>query len=208
MIVDSEKPKLVIFDLGNVVIRIDWQPMFDLWSQVSGVASNDLKQHFQFDENYEGFERGQLTARDYHACVCRLLGADLPYPEFLEGWNAIFQDAFEGIGELLAQLKAKVRLVAFTNSNEAHHQVWRKKHEDVLTHFHHIFVSSEMGLRKPDAESFRHILSHFAMEPRETLFFDDLLPNVDAARRLGIHGVLVETPESVRSTLTRFGFLD
>ncbi|MBU4318329.1 MAG: HAD-IA family hydrolase [Proteobacteria bacterium] len=204
----TEKPKLVIFDLGNVVIRIDWQPMFDIWSKASGVPAKDLQLRFQFDENYEGFERGQLTARDYHACVCRLLGAVIPYPKFLEGWNAIFQDTVQGIGELLTQLKDKVRVVAFTNSNEVHHQVWRKKYEDVLTHFHHIFISSEMGLRKPDAESFKHILSHFAMEPRETLFFDDLLPNVDAARRLGIHAVLVESLESVRSTLTRLWFLD
>jgi len=203
----SEKPKLVIFDLGNVVIRIDWQPMFDLWSQVSGVPSNDLQQRFQFDENYEGFERGQLSARDYHACVCLSLGADLSFPDFVAGWNAIFQDTVEDIGALLAQLKDKVRVVAFTNSNEVHHQVWGKRFKEVLTHFHRIFISSEMGLRKPEAESFRHILWHYAMEPRETLFFDDLLPNVDAARRLGIHGVLVECPESVRSALRETGLL-
>lgn len=134
------KPKLAIFDLGNVVFRIDWQPMFEIWSAASGVAAADLRQRFKFDRNFELFERAALPADEFHQRICVLLGAWFSYEDFVRGWNAIYQDVIGDIDRTLAELKDKVRVVAFTNTNEVHSTIWPKRYQEVLAHFEHVFA--------------------------------------------------------------------
>ncbi len=197
--------KLVIFDLGNVVFRVDWQPMFDIWSEASSMPSEELRKGFQFDENFEAFERGQLKGSEFHQCLCRTLGAEFSYNDFVRGWNAIYQETFEHIGLNLSLLKDKMRIVAFTNTNEVHGLVWPERYRDVLTNFEHIFISSEMGVRKPEAEGFTRILNHCGVKPGEVVFFDDLKLNVDAAAALGIRAFLVDSPDVISAFVNSLG---
>jgi putative hydrolase of the HAD superfamily len=43
-----------------------------------------------------------------------------------------------------------------------------------------------MGLRKPDAEAFHHVLSRHGAEPSRTLFIDDSIQHVVGARAAGL----------------------
>ncbi len=197
--------KLAIFDLGNVVFRVDWQPMFDIWSEASHLPAATLQAGFKFDENFEAFERGQLSGGEFHQRLCRTLGAEFPYSDFVRGWNAIYQESFEGIGLNLSLLRDKMRVVAFTNTNEVHCLLWPDRYRDVLGKFEHVFMSSEMGVRKPEAEGFTRILSHCGVEPGEVVFFDDFEPNVEAARALGIRSFLVDSPDVISNYVRSFG---
>jgi len=203
-----EKPKLAILDLGNVVFRVDWQPMFDIWSNATGVPIDDLKKRFLFDESYEDFERGHLSAREFHQGLCNMLSTQLTYSEFECGWNAIYQELFDGIALTLEQLRYEVRTVAFTNTNEVHYRVWSERYRDALANFEHVFVSSEMGVRKPEAESFEHVLSYCSVQPIDAVFFDDSLSNVEAAMALGIRSILVDSPNSLLTGLSDFGLIE
>jgi FMN phosphatase YigB (HAD superfamily) len=53
------------------------------------------------------------------------------------------------------------------------------------------FVSHETGFAKPDREAFEHALARLGVAPRDVYFFDDLLPNVDVARAIGINAFRV-----------------
>jgi HAD superfamily hydrolase (TIGR01509 family) len=197
--------KLAIFDLGNVVFRVDWQPMFDIWSEASSLPSETLKEGFHFDANFEAFERGQLNGPEFHQRLCRTLGAEFSYDDFVRGWNAIYQEVFDGMGLNLRLLKDTMRVVAFTNTNEVHALVWPERYRDVLTNFEHIFISSEMGVRKPEAEGFTRILDHCRVTPGEVIFFDDFKPNVDAAAELGIRAFLVDSPDVISAFVNSSG---
>ena len=50
--------KLAIFDLGNVVFRVDWQPMFDIGGEASRISSETQGEGFRFHAHFEVFERG------------------------------------------------------------------------------------------------------------------------------------------------------
>jgi HAD superfamily hydrolase (TIGR01509 family) len=193
-------PKLAILDLGNVVFQVDWQPMFEIWSEASGLSADTLQEQFRFDDNFEAFERGERGGASFHQQLCKVLGAEFSYQDFVRGWNAIYQDAFNGIEENLEILKDKMRLVAFTNTNEVHCLVWPERYRDTLSHFDHLFISSKMGVRKPEAEGFKRILDHCRVSPSEVVFFDDFAPNIEAARALGIRSYLVDSPD----VLTQF----
>lgn len=71
--------------------------------------------------------------------------------------------------------------------------------------FHHIVISSEVGMIKPQPEIFKHALAKLGVEPAESIFIDDNPKNVEPASRLGIHGICYSDLPSLRSELTRLG---
>ena len=52
-----------------------------------------------------------------------------------------------------------------------------------------MIVSGEEGIKKPDEKIFRLLLERYNLRPEETVFFDDHIENVIAAREIGIHGI-------------------
>lgn len=204
----ENKPSLAIFDLGNVVFQVDWEPMFESWSNASGVSTAKLKSNFKFDENFEAFERGQIGGNTFHERLCETLGATFDYEQFVAGWNSIYYEVVPQVQLSLEQLQGKLKVVAFTNTNKVHSLVWPEKYRDALTKFEHIFASSEMGLRKPELDGFKHVLAHCGVQAQEAIFFDDFPPNIEAAEAIGLRAVLVDSPEAVTNALNRLNLID
>lgn len=203
-----KQPKLAIFDLGNVVFGINWDLMYESWSRDSGVAVEALKNRGHCLAEIEQFERNAISGFDFHAAVNAFLGINLSYDQFYQGWNAIFAEAHAEVCSLLPHLSKKMQVVAYSNTNEIHAPVWAERYADELRHFDAIFRSSQMGIRKPDASGFLHVLEKRGVAPEESLFFDDLPGNVEAARRLGMTAVLVDSPSRVRESLERWGIIE
>jgi len=60
--------------------------------------------------------------------------------------------------------------------------------------FHHVIISAEVKLVKPDPAIYTMMLNRLEVEPHESIFIDDLSENIAAANQLGIHGIRFETP--------------
>ncbi|MBI5381250.1 MAG: HAD-IA family hydrolase [Opitutae bacterium] len=204
---EKRPPQLVIFDLGNVVFRLDWQPLLAIWSAASGVPAARVAERLRGFDALDEFDRGQVSPADFHRRFCVWLGADFSYADFERGWNAIYDAPMPGIGEMLAKLRTRARVVGFTNTNIVHCRVWPELYRAELAHFERIFVSCEMGLRKPEPESYAQVLGQCGVTAAEAAFFDDTRENVAAAQALGIRSVLVDSPEAVTAGLAQFGLL-
>lgn len=59
--------------------------------------------------------------------------------------------------------------------------------------FDHTFLSYEMKVAKPDCHIYEKVIAESGIVPERTLFLEDRKENVEAACRLGIHGILVRT---------------
>jgi putative hydrolase of the HAD superfamily len=177
---------------------IDWERAFQRWGRAGHVPPEALATLYTFDDPYERHERGEISEIDYYASLRRSLHLDIPDDEFRAGWNAIFTEPVHETVALLEQLKDRVPLYAFSNSNTAHHAVWSRKFRDAMTHFRRVFVSSEIGLRKPERASFDHIAREIGVAPGRILFFDDTLANVEGAREAGLRAVRVTGPDDVK----------
>jgi putative hydrolase of the HAD superfamily len=70
-----------------------------------------------------------------------------------------------------------------------------------VSYFHHLTFSCDVGMVKPDPLIYKACLQSLAVTPQETLFLDDLPPNIEGAAKLGIHGVLFDTIEQTASRL-------
>jgi putative hydrolase of the HAD superfamily len=75
----------------------------------------------------------------------------------------------------------------------------------VLGRFREIFLSSSIGLRKPDAEAYDHVVSAIGVPAERIVFFDDLAENIGAARERGLVAVHVTSPDDVARALEALG---
>jgi putative hydrolase of the HAD superfamily len=195
------KPEALLFDLGGVVFTLDWNRAFACWSRHSRVPIADIRARYRFDAPYERHERGEIGESEYYASLRRSLGIDLTDAQFAEGWGAIFVDEIAETVELLRSIRTKVPLYAFSNSNPAHARVWRARFAAALPVFRKVFVSYELGARKPERAAFEAIAREIGVAPERILFFDDTAENVAGARTAGVQAVLVRTPQGVGDVL-------
>ena len=188
----------LLFDLGNVLIDVDFARCARIWSAHAGVSAETLASRFQVDDAYRAYECGAMTTSDYFAALRRQLDIDLPDEVLAQGWQAIIQGEKIGLRSCLRRLKRRYSLYVLTNTNVEHEHVWSDRHRELLTIFDDVFVSSRMGCRKPDAEAFHKVARAIGEPLGKILFFDDAPENIDGARRCGMPGILVDTADTVR----------
>lgn len=193
--------RAVLFDLGNVVIDIDFMRAFEIWARLSGREASELRRAFQLDEAYERHERGEIDERVYFESLRRSLGIDLEHEQLLEGWNAILLEEKPDIRDLIAAASRKHPVYLFTNTNAAHQRHWSRAHPELLSMFKELFVSSELGLRKPERAAYLAVTEKMDVAPTEVLFFDDSLANIEGARDIGIQAVHTTSTDTVREAL-------
>lgn len=190
--VNGDAVGALLFDLGNVVMRIDWQGAFAHWAAAAGIAANDVAARFRTDHMYARHERGEIEAATFFAHLDQALSLGVPAADVEAGWNAIFAGLMPGIERALARVHGQLPLYVFSNTNAAHEATWRHLHADTMALFADIFLSHRIGLRKPEAAAYQHVAARIGLPPARILFFDDLAENVDAARAVGMQSVLVQ----------------
>jgi FMN phosphatase YigB (HAD superfamily) len=191
----------LLFDLGRVVLDIDFNKTLACWAGHAGCAPADIAARFVRDDAYQRHERGEISDQAFFAALRGSLGVEMSDAQFLEGWNALFAGEMPGISELLARAGRWLPLYAFSNTNPAHAAHFSTAHADVLRHFREIFLSSSIGLRKPDAAAYAHVVRAIGMPAKRIVFFDDLLENVDAAQACGLTAVHVRSTSDVANAL-------
>ncbi len=196
----------LLFDLGRVVIDIDFNKALACWAGHAGCKPADLVGRFARDEIYQRHETGSIEDAEFFAALRSSLGIDLTDAQFLQGWNAIFAGEMPGIGSLLTRAGAQLPLYAFSNTNRAHVQHFSRAYAEVLGHFREIFLSSAIGLRKPDAAAYDHVVRAIGVPAERIVFFDDLAENIDGARARGLTAVHVTSPDDVARAVASLGF--
>lgn len=200
-----ETIEVLLFDLGGVVVDIDFGRCISRWADHTGRDADELAARFSFDAAYERHERGEIQIDQYLESLRRTLDLELTDDELLSGWNDIYVGVSPGIEPLLAAAAESFPLHAFTNSNAAHEAVWSLRFADTLDVFTSILVSSQIGRRKPDHAAFEQVAASIGVRPDAVLFFDDTSENVVGARAAGMHAVHVTSTDSVRAALAGLG---
>ena len=201
------KVQALLFDLGGVVIEIDFERAFLAWQSISALSLDEIRQAFAFDAPYERHERGEIAAAKYFShlrAVLKLQGSDA---RIAACWNAIFVREIPETMAMIRSVRSVVPCYAFTNTNATHQGAWSALVPQTLTSFDRIFSSHEIGLRKPEKRAFEYIAASIGVPLPSILFFDDLLENVDGARAAGLKAVLVRGPRDVRDALLQEGMI-
>ncbi|HEV2650537.1 MAG TPA: HAD family phosphatase, partial [Rhizomicrobium sp.] len=153
------------------------------------------------DDPYKRHERGTIDANAYFASLRNSLGIDLSDEQFLDGWNAIFAGVVPGIEEQLRMAGKRWPLYVFSNTNPAHEAHFIPAYADTLKHFRKLYLSSSIGLRKPDRAAFEYVAHDIGVAPANILFFDDVLENVEGARAAGFQAIQALSSADVAAAL-------
>ena len=193
--------KALLFDLGGVVIDIDFNKVFMHWANSSNSIFEEIQSRFTFDHYYEAHERGEIESVEYFDSLRNTLGIDLSDIQFEEGWNAIFKGVIPGISGILKRTKEIRPTYAFTNSNPTHQKELSKKFSKILSHFNEVFNSSEIGKRKPEPEAFKIVADSIGVKLSQILFYDDSIKNIIGAKHIGMQTIHVKSILDIEKSL-------
>ena len=195
----------LLFDLGRVVLDIDFSKALACWAGHAGCEVAHLTERFAPDKSFKRHETGEISDAEFFAGLRASMGIELSDAQFLEGWNAIFVGEMPGIARHLARAAERVPVYAFSNTNDAHVEHFSVAYAGVLGHFREIFLSSTIGLRKPDAPAYDHVVTAIGVPAERIVFFDDSAENIEGARRRGLTAVHVTSPDDVAEALATLG---
>lgn len=194
----------LIFDLGGVVVEIDFGRVFAAWSSHSGVAIATIASRFRTDTAcaaYAAHEKSAIEAPAFFQLLRVSLELELSDEQFLAGWNEIFVQEMPDMHALLRQAGALFPLYLFSNTNMVHKQYFMRQYREVLSPFRALFLSSDIGMRKPEPEAFHAVAAQIGVRPERLAFFDDLPENVAGARAAGLQAFHVRSAEDIVAAL-------
>lgn len=190
--------RALVVDWGGVLTE-PLDQAIRAWAEIDGV---DFEHYVGVMREWLGTQQGEL-ARDNP--VAALERGEIEVPHFEEQLAArlgevtgvpieaagLLQRMFDqfvhepAMSALVLRAKrAGLRTGLLSNSwgNEYPREGWDQMFDAVV-------ISGEVGMRKPEPEIFAHVLELLGVRAEETVFVDDLRPNVEAAEALGLVGV-------------------
>lgn len=194
------KIKAIVFDLGNVLVKIDYKPF---------LVHTGLEGKFTEEEVYNllenpavAYESGLLSSQEFYNETIRKLRIDIDYEKFVYAWCSVATDLIENIEGVVSGLARQYPLYLLSNTNELHLNYIKKKFS-ILENFQRLFLSYKIGAMKPDEEIFRFMLGELEMDPGEIFFTDDKLSNIKPALALGIDAVHFQSTNELVKVLTQ-----
>ncbi len=185
--------KNIIFDLGGVIINIDYHLTIDAFKKIGfdnfDSAFSQAQQLGVFDQ----LDKGLVSHIEFRNYIRNLSCKPLTDNQIDTAWNAMLLDFPIERLKLLESIKLQYRTFLLSNTNQIHCDVYTKdlqkaySGKDLSHFFERVYLSHEMHMRKPDSEAFMLILNENNLKPEETLFIDDTEQHIEGAKKVGLH---------------------
>ena len=193
----------IVFDHGSVLHKTDKASIDQFLSEHLDVSSEEareiyisLKKHLKSGANEKSFwnNYGKKDQRKFS-------------PQWISELEAVRYQAIRAVPGMEALVK-KLREKGFQTailSNVHKAQADRIKKHGMYEGFQPVLLSCNLGLRKPDPAIFEHLLATVEIKSQNCIFIDNKLRNIEAARKLGIDGVVFLSAEQLTYELQKRG---
>jgi epoxide hydrolase-like predicted phosphatase len=185
--------RAVFIDFGGVIMRTEDNGPRTRQAERLGMTSRDLEKIIFESESSQRASKGEIQEEAHWQAVAGALGvsrqeADKIFPEFFSGDRA---DA--ALLDFLRSLRPERKVGLISNAwSGLRTSITRQKFDDV---FDEMIISAEVGLIKPDPHIYYLALERLGTPPEESVFVDDILVNVEAARAVGMSAIHFTRPE-------------
>lgn len=186
-----KKCKAIIFDLGAVILNINYQNTIDEFTKL-GVNNAATFYSKKVQTNlFNQIETGMISSNEFlKALQKETKNANINQVE--KAWNAMLLDLPEERLQLIRKLKNNHSVYLLSNTNAIHidaikKQLGKRKWLAFCKLFDKMYLSHELGLRKPDVKIFEYILKEQKLKAEEVFFIDDSPQHIASAKKIGIH---------------------
>ncbi len=197
------RPKVLLFDLGGVVVR--WTGIEEL-SKLSGRSIVCVKSELSASKIFQQYERGYGHADMFLRELARIFDLNHTLPELKTLWNQWVGAPYEAVTDVITALKADYITACLSNTN-AMHWTHLGRYLDCETLFHKAYASHIIHSAKPNPDCYQAVLNDLQVTPKDVWFFDDTTENVMAAQAMGITSIKVDPAEGVVPVLKKFGLV-
>jgi putative hydrolase of the HAD superfamily len=149
-------------------------------------------------EVFHQHERGEISDEAFAEKLCHEMALPLSYEQFSHGWQAVFVALRPEVIAIMQALRDQGhRVVVLSNTNRLHTTFWPDEYPEIRAAADKIYLSQEMGMRKPEARIYQAVLQEEGFSASDAVFFDDNVDNIEGANQLGITSILVAGKEVI-----------
>ena len=200
--------KNIILDLGGVLFDLSYEKTVEEFRKLGlSDAFSKANQIGIFDQ----IEEGKISQSEFFDGINTLCGSNHNHDVIKKAWNIMLLGMPKNRLELLVLLKKKYRLFLYSNTNKIHiEKVWKILEEqlgvkNLNEYFEVVYLSNNLGIRKPKLEGFKHIIETNKLNVHETLFIDDSPQHVEGALKANIKAEWLDLEkEDIHQMLKRF----
>lgn len=145
------------------------------------------------NQTFTDFEMGLISSDEFVTRLSKHAPPGTSDTEIIEIWNRMLLELPRERIEMLLLLKKKYKVFLLSNTNEIHinyiNEYLRQTYPDIefeTACFHRVYYSYRMGNRKPNLSIYKDLLEKESILPEETIFIDDNIDNIHAARKIGL----------------------
>jgi 2-haloacid dehalogenase len=197
----------IIFDLGGVLI--DWNPrylyrkIFQTEEEVTWFLENICTSEWNDQQ-----DAGRSFAEATEILVKKHPEWEAPIRAWYGRWQETISGPLHETVEILRSIKDNHphRLYALTNWS-AETFPWALDNFDFLHWFEGIVVSGLEKTRKPLPEFYHILFNRYNVTPRDAVFIDDNLKNIEGAKAVGLQAIHFQSPQQLKDDLKKVGLL-
>ena len=185
-----EKIKVVVFDIGGVLLENPF--IGEFWKNISG--SKELR---------DVFGRGKMPKKEFIEKASKII--QIPKNKFIKEYSKAYFPIrkIEKTFEIYTNLKLKKAL--FSNTNPLHLEFIKKRYPNLFKLADKTFMSSEIGSRKSQEESYKHLIKGLKVKPQEILLIDDKEEVVTLAKKYRINTILFKNSNQLKKDMVKLG---
>lgn len=195
--------KAIIFDFGRVITAQKPLSLFRSYEIELGLDPDTINSIMFDSQAWQDALLGRKTTEEFWHLIGPELGLNTAdeVNRFRRRYHA--DEAInEAVLDLIRKLRGRYKLAILSNAPPDLTR-WLADWE-MRDLFEVVFCSGDEGMIKPDPAAFKLTLERLGVGPVEAVFIDDTPEHVEAARKLGIQGIIFTTAAALKDDLTKF----
>ncbi len=191
--------KVLLFDLGGVIIDIDPSITINALKSMSKKSSEDFNaldyKHYKEESSLLNFffeyEKGNINDDKFRDGIRKFANFDLSNDKIDHIWNYVIVKINQDLLDVVLSLKNRYKIMILSNTNFIHKVYYDKLVVDIYGKtlkqlFDKVFYSYEIRSRKPELEIYQKVIDESSYSGKEILFFDDMKENLEIPKVIGM----------------------
>jgi putative hydrolase of the HAD superfamily len=199
---------VIMLDIGGVVLDTEksFRAIYEDFGKKIGLPPGKSE---EFHERYIArMLSGKMSARQFFRVLRKKFLLREKERELMDLWVGVAvrrSKVNKQLLRVLARLQKTANIVALSNITEMRMAVDERL--GIYHYFDRLFLSCQLGMRKPHKRIYRYALKHLKVRPEQVLFIDDKEANVAAARELGMNTIRFTGDATLFGELRRLDLL-